>query len=185
MLGQPRGDTPALVEQILERSIKGLDVEIINRGFSGELAEAAGTRLKVEVALTHPDLVLWQVGTNDAFAQVPPEDFTLAVSNTVRWLKAHNIDVVLVGLHYLKQLAKDERYQAIRASLKRVAQAENVLTITRYEAMEMLARTTREGGGPDLRDFGVSEAAYNCMAQYVARAIAVGLYAKPKPVLNP
>ena len=109
--------TPPLLERILERTIKGLDVEIINRGFSGELAEAAGERLKIEVALNHPDIVLWQVGTNDAFAHVPVENFQLAVSNAVRWLKAHNIDVILVGLHYMKQLAKDEHYQAIRASL--------------------------------------------------------------------
>ena len=73
MLGMGRDGNPPLLEQILERNIKGLDVEIINRGFSGELADAAGERLKIEVALNHPDLVLWQVGTNDAFAQVPVE----------------------------------------------------------------------------------------------------------------
>ena len=65
---------PPLLEQILERTINGVDVEIINRGFSGELAEAAGKRIEIEVALNHPDIVLWQVGTNDAFAQVPVEE---------------------------------------------------------------------------------------------------------------
>jgi lysophospholipase L1-like esterase len=186
VLGQAREGTPPLLEQILERSVKGLDVEIINRGFSGELAEAAGTRLKIEIALNHPDLVLWQVGTNDALARVTVEGFQLTVSNTVRWLKQHNIDVVLVGLHYIRRLAKDEHYQAIRASLNRVANAENVLNVTRYEAMEVLARTMRESGGPEPSDFGFTAAGYNCMAQYVARAIAVGLYAKPaKPAPNP
>ena len=161
VLGVGRDGSPPLLEQILERTIKGLDVEIINRGFSGELAEAAGTRLKVEVALNHPDLVLWQVGTNDAFAQVPAEAFQLTVSNTVRWLKEHNIDVILVGLHYVKHLAKNEHYQAIRASLGRVATAESVLRIGRYEAMEVLARTMRESGRRDPGDFGFSEAGYN------------------------
>ena len=75
VLGMGRDGNPPLLEQILERNIKGLDVEIINRGFSGELAEAAGERLKLEVALNQPDLVLWQVGTNDAFAQVPVDSF--------------------------------------------------------------------------------------------------------------
>ena len=74
VLGVARDGNPPLLEQILERTIKGLDVEIINRGFSGELAEAAGERLKIEVALNHPDIVLWQVGTNDAFAQVPVDE---------------------------------------------------------------------------------------------------------------
>lgn len=179
VLGWRREGKPPLLEQVLERSIKGLDIEIINRGFSGELAQAAGTRIKVEVALTHPDVVLWQVGTNDAFAQVPVEEFEAVVRETVQWLKAHKIDVILVGLHYMKQLATDAHYQAIRASLQRISAQENVLRIRRYEAVEILGRTMREAGRPEPTDFGLSEAGYNCMAQYVARAIAVGLYAKP------
>jgi len=179
VLGWHREGGPPLLEQILERTINGVDVEIINRGFSGELAEAAGKRIEIEVALNHPDIVLWQVGTNDAFAQVPVESFQLSVSNTVRWLKAHNVDVILVGLHYMKQLADNPHYQAIRASLNSLSAAENVLRIRRYEAMEILSRTMREAGRPDPQEFGLSEAGYNCMAQYVARAIAVGLYAKP------
>ena len=186
VLGWQREGGPPLLEEILERTIKGLDVEIINRSFSGELAEAAGERLKIEVALNHPDLVLWQVGTNDAFAQVPVESFEQSVTSTVRWLKDHNVDVILVGLHYIKQLAKDAHYQAIRASLQRITVAESVLRITRYEAMEVLARTMRESGRPEPRDFGLTEAGYDCMAQYVARAIAVGLFAKPpKPHPSP
>jgi acyl-CoA thioesterase I len=188
VLGMGRGGSPPLLERILERTIKGLDVEIINRGFSGELAEAAGERLKVEVALNHPDIVLWQVGTNDAFAHVPVENFQLAVSNAVRWLKAHNIDVILVGLHYMKSLIQDEHYQAIRASLNRIASTENVLRIGRYEAMEVLARTMQGNGQPEPQDFGLTETGYNCMAQYIARTITVGLFAKlpkgepaPKP----
>jgi len=179
VLGIGRGGSPPLLERILERTIKGLDVEIINRGVSGELAEAAGERLKIEVALNHPDIVLWQVGTNDAFAHVPVESFELAVSNAVRWLKAHNIDVILVGLHYNKTLARDEHYQAIRTGLNRVASFEHVLRIGRYEAMEVLARTMQVGGQPEPEDFGLTEAGYNCMAQYIARTITVGLFAKP------
>jgi hypothetical protein len=96
------------------------------------------------------------------------------------------VDVILVGLHYMKQLTKDAHYQAIRASLQRITATESVLRLTRYEAMEVLARTMRESGRPEPRDFGLTEAGYHCMAQYVARAIAVGLFAKPpKPHPSP
>ena len=178
VLGPGRNGTP-LLERILEHTIKGLDVEIVNRGFSGELAEAAGARIKIEVALNQPDLVLWQVGTNDAFAQVPVDEFELSVGATLRWLKEHDVDVILIGLHYAKRLAKDEHYQAIRKSLRRVALAENVLRIGRYEAMEVLARTVASGTRPELGDFDLTEAGYNCMAQYIARTISVGLFVKP------
>jgi lysophospholipase L1-like esterase len=174
----PDGRAP-LLEQILEHAIKGLDVEIINRGVSGELAESAASRLKIEVALTEPDLVLWQVGTNDAFAQVPVEEFQETVGGMVRWLKEHNVDVILVGLHYMKQLATDPHYQELRATLQRIAASENVLRITRNEAKSVLSRARGEGGLPDPGDFARTEQGYNCMAQYVARAITVGLFAKP------
>jgi lysophospholipase L1-like esterase len=178
VLGTGRSGNPPLLERILERTIKGLDVEIVNRGFSGELAEAAAERIKVEVALNFPDIVLWQVGTNDAFAHVPVESFHLAVSNGVRWLKAHNVDVILVGLHYMKQLVKDPHYQAIRLSLARIGAEENVLRIGRYEAMEVLAHTLAAADRPQEQDFGLTEAGYNCMAQHIARSITVGVFAK-------
>ena len=179
MLGMGHDGNPPLLEEILERNIKGLDVEIINRGFSGELADATATRLQIEVALNHPDIVLWQVGTNDAFAQVPVDAFAASVRSTVRWLKENKIDVILVGLHYMKQLASDAHYQAIREALQEIATEENVLRIRRYEAVEILSRTLRAAGRPEPSDFGLTEVGYNCMAQYIARAIAVGLYAKP------
>jgi len=174
-----RSGRPPLLESILERTIKGLDVEIINRGFSGELAEAASERIKIEVALNQPDIVLWQVGTNDALAHVPVDSFNLSVASTVKWLQDHNIDVILVGLHYNKQAGKDPHYQAIRESLRRIATEQNVLRIGRYEAMEVLARTSAGSGRPEVEDFGLSEAGFNCMAQYIARTITVGLFAKP------
>src|SRR5262245_1328950 len=186
VLGSGRNGNPPLLERILERTIKGLDVEIINRGFSGELAEAAGERLKIEVALNDPDIVLWQVGTDDALAHVPVESFEQSVSNTVRWLREHNVDLILVGLHYNKRLAKDPHYQAIRESLRRITTEQNVLRVGRYEAMEVLARTKTGNGRPEPDDFGQTEAGYNCMAQYIARSITVGLFAKPpKPAPTP
>lgn len=181
VVGSARDGKPPLLEQILEHTIKGLDVEIVNRGFSGELAASTAERLKVEVALAQPDVVLWQVGTNDAFAQVPVEEFETVVLQAVRWLKEHDIDVILVGLHYMKHLVKNENYQAIRQSLARIAATENVLRIGRYEAMEVFERTMREPGRPEPSAFGYGAASYNCMAQYVAHGIAVGLYAKPIP----
>ena len=78
----------------------------------------------------------------------------------------------------MKQLAKDEHYQAIRESLRRVAVTEHVLRIGRYEAMEVLARAMERDGQVDPQEFGPTEANYNCMAQYLARTIAVGVFAK-------
>ena len=62
------------------------------------LAAATAERLKGDIPLDQPDLVLWQVGTNDALAKVPADAFKATVQNTVQWLKERRIDTVLVGL---------------------------------------------------------------------------------------
>lgn len=181
------GDYYDLVEQLLEQTFKGLKVEIVHRGVSGELARDAGARIKMEVALVEPDLVLWQLGTADALARLAIDDFGQSVRKTLVWLRKHDVDVALIGLHYVKALAKDVHYQAIRRTLKRVATEEGVMRVGRYEAMETLARL-RGGQGTQAGRTRMTEAAYECSAEYLARAIATGLFHKekaPRPAVKP
>lgn len=168
-----------LVENFLEQTFKGLKVEIVNRGVSGELARDAGARIKMEVALLDPDLVLWQLGTADALARLSIDDFEDSVRNTLLWLKGHDVDVALIGLHYAKTLAKDAHYQSIRKALKKVATEQGVMRVGRYEAMETLSRLRGEQGTPAARA-RMTEASYECSAEYLARAIATGLYHKDR-----
>ena len=175
------GGYTALIEAMLERALKGTDVIMINRGVSGELAANAAFRMKNEVALEEPDLVLWQVGTNDALAYVPAEEFATTVKTQIRWLKAHKVDVVLVGLQYASEMQRDAHYVEIRDSLRTLAAQENVLVVRFFEAMQIVTRAGNEGPGPVAEDFERSEAGYNCLAQYVARAITLGAFAKGLP----
>ncbi len=176
--GTVRGGYAAIIEQMLEQAIKGLDVVIINRGVSGELAEDAAFRIRTEVALTEPDLVLWQVGTNDALAYVPVDRIGGAVVETVRWLRANKVDVVLVGLQYAGAMTEDSHYQAVRRLLRDIAAKEGVTIVRRYEAMQIIAEGEKTGTGPAPDEFDRSDAGYGCLAQYVARAIALGLFGK-------
>lgn len=179
--GPVSGGYFAVVERYLEAAFKGLDVEVVQRGVSGELATDAAERIKTEAGLANADLVLWQLGTADALAQVPVADFYVAVTEAVTWLKEHKIDVILVGLRYTRSMAKDLHYQAIRAAIKEIGKDQRVLRISRYEAEEILEGLRREQGVP-MSEAEVTDASYVCMAEYLARAIAAGLFAKePKP----
>ncbi len=137
--------------------------------------------MKNEVALEDPDLVLWQVGTNDALAYVPSDEFALTVKDQVDWLKAHKVDVVLVGLQFAKAMQRDAHYIEVRETLRRVAAQENVLVIRFFEAMQIIGKV--EAGNTVLApdEIEQSDAGYNCLAQYVARAITLGVFAKNMP----
>jgi hypothetical protein len=64
---------------------------------SGELAADAAERIKTEVALADADLVLWQLGTADAMAQVPVADFHAVVSETVGANAGLGYQIALAG----------------------------------------------------------------------------------------
>lgn len=174
------GGYNAVIQRLLETSLKGVSISIVDQGISGELLRDASERIKGEVALNAPDLVIWQVGTSDAFSAIPVEEFEADLTETVRWLKQHNIDVVLIGLHFVRNLASDAHYQAIRQGVRRVAAAEKVLQIRRYEVGEWREKS-RSGDGP-ADEFATTEAGYACMAEYVARAISVAAFDKHWPV---
>jgi lysophospholipase L1-like esterase len=183
-----RGGHTEEIRQILKDAIKGLDVVMINRGVSGELSAQAAPRIKNEVALTEPDLVLWQVGTNDALAYVPLDDLEDTIVDTVRWLKEHKVDVVLVGLQYVDLMEQDQNYRAVRELLRKIAKDENVMIVRRYEAQRLLQQAQKSGGGLVPDEFERSEAGYVCLAQYMARAITLGIFGQAlrmRPITAP
>jgi acyl-CoA thioesterase-1 len=169
---------PSQLESILEHALKGVDVVILNRGVSGEMAEDTAERIKSEVALKNPDLVLWQLGTNDALARIPPRDFEDTVRSTIRWLKENRIDVVLVGVQYTVRLARDANYVAIRDSLQKIAAEENILYVRRYDAMRFIAQTRANLQLMAGDNFHLNDLGYQCMAEHVAHALIVSLFVK-------
>jgi lysophospholipase L1-like esterase len=176
-LGHQGGYT-AQIEEILEKAMKGLDVVIINRGVSGELAADAERRIRIEVALNDPDLVLWQVGTNDALSYVPIDDLETTLTETIEWLKQHNVDVVLAGLQFVNRMAQDDHYRAVRNLIRTVAAKENVMVVRRPEAMRLLTNAAGSGGGLFPEEFAQTETGYSCLAEYVARAITLSAFGK-------
>ena len=170
------GSYTDVIEAMLQGALKGINVVVINRGISGELASNAAVRMKIEVALDDPDLVLWQVGTNDALAFVPVESFIATVRDQIAWLRAHKVDVVLVGLQFAPEMLREAHYVELREQLRKLAAQEKVIIIRFFEAMQIIKQATAQE--PVSEQFERDEAGYNCLAQYVARAITLGTFAK-------
>ncbi|GJD47937.1 hypothetical protein OPKNFCMD_0650 [Methylobacterium crusticola] len=165
---------PVKLEDALTRSFPDVEVEVDSRGVSGEIAFGAAERLRTMVAEIEPDLVVWQVGGNDALARVEIEGFAQSLAETVAWIKSHGIDVVLVDPQYTASLAKDDYYNHFVQAIQKVAASEQVPLVQRYEAMRYLAARAKgeavAGAGFRLADLG-----YRCMAEHVTRAITVSL----------
>jgi acyl-CoA thioesterase-1 len=175
---------PAQLETILEGAFANVDVIVANRGVSGEVAEVAAERIRSEIALDKPDLLLWQLGTNDALARIAPDEFESTVRSTIRWLKDNEVDTVLVGLQYSSRFSRDTEYFAIRDALQRVAAAENVAYVRRYDAMRFIAQNRANLQLMARDNFHLNDLGYQCMAEHIARAVIVGMFAKRRPPAN-
>ncbi len=178
---------PAQLHDILGKALNGVEVDIVNRGVSGEVAATTAERLRSEVAIQRPDLVLWQLGTNDALSRVPPEQFEQTVRSTVDWLKSDKIDVVLVGLQYTPKFSRDDNYKEIRDVLLRIASSDNVLYIRRYEAMQFIAKA-RAAPMMSADEFHLNDLGYRCMAEHIAQAVIANLFVRrfrPATSLSP
>jgi acyl-CoA thioesterase I len=178
----PQATYPARLEGELEKMFSDdVDFEVVNRGVSGENASDAADRMRNTVAEVDPDLVIWQVGTNDALARVDVESFTEDLGDTVRWLKSHNIDVVLVDPQYTASLARHDYYGRIVKAIEDVARKDRVPLVRRFEAMRHLAGQQKMRGYLALDQFHLNDLGYRCMAEHVARAITVGLIQAEAP----
>ena len=163
------------LETDLERVFKGADFDVIGRGVSGEVAAITATRIRSEALQLKPDLIVWQVGTNDGVAKVDQAVFAALLTTTLRWLATYRYDVVLVDPQYVSKFATDEHYRAIVRIITEVARREHVPLVHRYEAMEDLARRqiNRSYMASDL--FHLNDLGYKCMAEFAAQAIEVGI----------
>jgi lysophospholipase L1-like esterase len=181
----PHTTYPAQLEEILEKSLKGIDLDVTNDGVSGEVAAQTAARLKPDVERLKPDLVLWQVGTNDAIARVPVDQVEATIRDTVRWLKDGRADVVLVGLQYTPRFARDETYARIREVIQRVATSENVPLVRRFDAMQFIARTQANVDMLSADGFHLNDLGYHCMAEHVAQAVVTNLFLRRGPAPPP
>lgn len=163
---------PLRLENDLEGLLRGIDVEMTSRAIAAEITEQATERLRLEIAEVKPDLLVWQVGTNDAMARVEKEEFAEPLRRTLEWLAANHVDVVLIDPQYVERMANDAHYKMIVDTIAEVARAERVLLVHRYDAMADLAR---QEDPEKVSRFRLVDLGYRCMAEYAARAIVAGI----------
>ncbi len=165
----------ARLETTLEGALRGMDFDVVGRGLSGEVAQGAADRMKREVEETKPDLVVWQVGTNDALRHVSVDRFKSCIRTTLAWLAENKFDVVLIDPQYGNALAKDAYYEKVVAAVAEVAQEARVLLVDRFEAMRELQRERGDQFYLASDKLHPNDRGHRCMAEQLARAIVGGL----------
>ena len=120
----------------LRRQYPGADITVINSGRGGEDAPEMMKRLQTSVIDAHPDLVIWQVGTNAVLRNLDPTETANLVEDGVARIQAAGADLVLVDLQYSPRVTEHpESASRMVKLLSRIAELRHVGIFPRFEIM--------------------------------------------------
>lgn len=132
----PEFNYPNRLAAQLRRHYPTADITVVNAGIGGEDAPAMMKRLQT-VLEVHPDLVIWQVGTNALLHNLDPGDTAKLVEDGISRIQAvGNADVVLVDPQYSP--AVNQRGESAGKMVKllgKVAALRHVGIFPRFEVM--------------------------------------------------
>jgi len=165
----------ARLEVDLESALTGTDFDVVSHGLSGEVAQGAADRMKREVEEVKPDLLIWQVGTNDALRHVAIDGFKTCLKKTLAWLKEQQIDIVLINPQYGDALVKDAYYGDVVTAVAEVAQDMQVLLVDRFESMRKLQRERGDRFYLSPDNLHMNDEGYRCLAEQLAATIISAL----------
>ncbi|MCA1363734.1 SGNH/GDSL hydrolase family protein [Bradyrhizobium sp. IC3069] len=133
----PEFNYPNRLAAQLRRHYPTADISVINAGVGGEDAPEMMKRLQTQVIDRHPDLVIWQVGTNAVLRNLDPADTAKLVEDGISRIQAAGgTDIVLVDPQYSP--AVNQRKESAGKMIKllgNVAELRKVGIFPRFEVM--------------------------------------------------
>ena len=120
----------------LKRKYPTADITVVNRGKGGDDAPEMMKRLQTEVIDAHPDMVIWQVGTNAILRNLDPDGVAELVQDGVSRIQQTGADIVLVDLQYSPRVTEHpENASKMVKLISRVAQLRHIGVFPRFEVM--------------------------------------------------
>ena len=165
---------PSRLAEELKQRFPGRDITVLNRGVNGEQTEQMLARFETDVIAAHPDLVLWQVGTNSVLRDHPLRPHAALLHEGIEQLKEAGADVVLMDMQYApKVLAKPET-EGMEDQIAFAAKQENVDLFGRFALMrnwhEVRHIPFDAFVAPD--QLHMNDWSYACVAKLLAAAIS-------------
>lgn len=169
-----------LLEAGLRRRLPGVKVVVVNRGIGGETAMETSSRLEREIAAARPDLVIWQLGTNDVLRDRPMDDVFADLRRGQDVLDAADVDVLLIDPQRLPEASANPNFRGRNPALAETARLidleagrKGYAVLRRFDAMGDWMGLDRGGVGPD--DLHLNDQGHACWAEITAEGLAAAL----------
>jgi acyl-CoA thioesterase I len=164
---------PARLEADLRARFPGIPIRVLNRGVNGEEATQMVARFETSVLAEHPDLVLWQVGTNAVLQDHMTGEAPL-IKEGIQRLKAAGTDIVLIDPQYAPKVITKPDAERMVALIGAETKTGNIGLFRRFAIMrhwhELEGASFEALFSPD--GLHMNDWSYGCIARLLGIAIA-------------
>lgn len=152
----------------------GIPTEVRNAGVGGEICSATLARLRAELAADRPDLVLWQVGTNDAVTNVAVADFRADLEAGIAASRARGASIILVDPQLYEGVKNIKRLEEFVDAVREVGAEMHAPVFSRFAMMKAWAESSAAVLRASLSSdgFHMDDQGYACFARALAGDIA-------------
>jgi len=170
----PSMSYPSRLEGELRDRFPGLEIRVLNRGIGGQDVGEELNRLDRDVVGEHPDLVIWQVGTNAVLRRDDLAADEQLIRRGVSSMKEDGIDIVLMDLQYARRVLARPAWGEMERVIGEIAHSNHVGLFRRFEIMQEWDHTQQLAPaamiGPD--GLHMTDASYGCLASQLGEALA-------------
>jgi acyl-CoA thioesterase I len=169
----PASTYPALLSEDLRRRWPQLAVTVVNKGVSGEIASQMLVRFDDDVLPYHPQLVIWQTGTNQALRTGDIGGYADTVRQGISRLKAISADVILMDPQFSPRVLARPTHSFIVDSISAMAHNMNVAVFRRFAVMRHLISSGQYKMEDLISSDGLhmNDVSYSCIARLLADSI--------------
>ncbi len=164
---------PEVMRQEILRLQPDARISITNSGRVGDTIPGNLSRFERDVFAFKPDLIVWQLGTNDiAWGGRANEELNTQIIQGVHALKSSGADVILMDLQYAPMILASASYSKVQTMIRDAARQERVGLFSRFALMQ---KSIKAGLSPGVLvswdRLHNSKEGYDCVGRALARAI--------------
>ena len=173
----PAMSYPSRLAVELRELLPSTSITVINRGVNGETAREMLARFDRDVFAAHPDLVLWQVGSNAVLLGRPIAPTGLLIEEGLRRLKVADSDVVLIDPQYAPKVIARHDEHNVDLMVALISKASHDMHINLFQRFALMRYWRLTKGLPfsaflSEDELHMNDWSYGCIAKLLARAVA-------------
>jgi acyl-CoA thioesterase I len=183
----PAHTYPARLAEELRYRWPQLAVTVRNKGVGGELSYQMVARFDRDVLPYHPQLVIWQTGSNQLLRSENIEGYTETIREGINRLRAAQADVVLMDPQFAPRVLARRIHQPVLDSIAALANDMNVAVFQRFAVMRHWTSSGQYKMEEIVSSDGLhmNDLSYGCLARLLADSlVAATEFGERKPEVD-